>query len=224
MFCATANTNRHINSNTCKEGTLRHHRRINQQHSELAEISTVTINNITIDHVDTFKYLGRHLTATSTDITAVNSNLQKSRKTWGRISTVLKREGVDRKTMANFYKTVVQASLLYASETWKLPNHGLQQLNSFHHKVARNLSNRHISKIRDTEIWVYPNMPQVLEELGLNPIDQYIQKRKKKLVTWAQNRDIYHQARTIELNYGASVTFWGPDTPPVTNQENQNQN
>jgi hypothetical protein len=92
----------------------------------MAEISTVTINNVTITNVDTFKYLGCPLTATSTDLTAVNTNLQKSRKTWGRISTVLKREGADRKTMANFYKTVVQASLLYASETWKLPNHGLQ--------------------------------------------------------------------------------------------------
>jgi hypothetical protein len=108
--------------------------------------------------------------------------------------------------------------LLYASETWKIPNHG-QQLHSFHHKVARNHTNNHISKIRDTEIWFYPNMPQVLEEIGLLPINQHIQKHKKKLVMWAQNCDIYHQACTIELNYGASVTFWGPDTAPGTNHE-----
>jgi hypothetical protein len=85
-----------------KEGNKRHQRRLTKQHSEMAELSSITINNVPSDNVDTFKYLGRPLTATSTNITAVNTNLQKSRKNWGRVANILKREGAGWKTMANF--------------------------------------------------------------------------------------------------------------------------
>jgi Reverse transcriptase (RNA-dependent DNA polymerase) len=192
-YGATVNSNRHKNSQTCLRGTIRHQRRLQQLQNNQAQSSEIFINNTKIQHVNTFKYLGRPLSANSNDIPAVQYNLQKATKTWGRFNTLLKREGANRKTMANFYETIIQSSLLYASETWNIPQDGINNIEVFHNKVARHITNRHIRKIRDTDTWYYPNMNEVFKDIGLSPIQQYIDKRKKKLMVWAQNRSIYHE-------------------------------
>jgi 5-methylcytosine-specific restriction endonuclease McrA len=69
--------------------------------------------------------------------------------------------------MGNFYQAVVQSVLLYASETWQVSTDILTPLTAFHHKVARYKSNKHIPKLNNTKIWVYPNMNTVLQECGL---------------------------------------------------------
>jgi hypothetical protein len=50
-----------------------------------------------LEHIDTYKYLGRPVSATNYDQIALSSNLQKGRKTLGWMSTILKREGADPK-------------------------------------------------------------------------------------------------------------------------------
>jgi hypothetical protein len=171
--------------------------------------------------VDTFKYLGRPLSATGNDMVAIKYILSKARKTWGRFSTILKREGADIKTIANFYKAVVlvQATLLYGSDTWHIPKNALIPLESFHNKVARYISHQHIRKIHNTEIWVYPDMNRVLQDLNLRPIHQYIEKRKQTLLKWAQDRPIYQQARFMENSNNGESMFWGPTPNSIPAQE-----
>jgi hypothetical protein len=65
MYGKTILSTRHRNSQTCRDGTIRHQRRLQQLQNETAESSDILINNIIIEHVDTFKYLGRQLSATS---------------------------------------------------------------------------------------------------------------------------------------------------------------
>jgi hypothetical protein len=188
FFCHNGHLNRHQNSQSCRDGVLRHQRRQQQKQNEIAEATTVEINDTVIENVDTFKYLGRPISATSTDTVAINYNLRKARKTWGRISTILKREGANTKTMGNFYKAVVQSTMLYASETWQPKILDIQPLHVFHHKVARHITNRHIRKYPSSEVWFYPNMDTVMEEANLRPITEYIQKRKQTLLQWTRNR------------------------------------
>jgi hypothetical protein len=218
FFCTTANKPKHINSDFCRDGVLRHIRRQQQYLNELAQQTTIQIADTDLQNVDTFKYLGRPLSATGNDMVAIKYNLSQARKTWGRMSTILKREGADTKTMANFYKAVVQASLLYGSDTWHIPNNALIPLQAFHNKVARYISHQHIRKIPNTEIWVYPDMNRVLNDLNLLPISQYIEKRKQTLLKWAQDRPIYQQARFIENNSNRENRFWGP-TPNAINEQ-----
>jgi hypothetical protein len=99
--------------------------RLQQYANKLAENTNITINHQPLENIDTFKYLGRPMSATSNDIPAVNYNLKKSKKTWGRIRILSNREGADKKTSTNFYKTIIQSTLLYGSETWQLPQHGI---------------------------------------------------------------------------------------------------
>ena len=50
-----------------------------------------------MENVTTFKYLGRVMTEGDDDYTVVSGNLQKARKSWGRMSRILIQEGADPK-------------------------------------------------------------------------------------------------------------------------------
>ena len=54
------------------------------------------------------------------DWLAVVGNLGKARKSCGRLSWVLGREGAYPKVLGGFYKSVAQAVLLFGAETWVL--------------------------------------------------------------------------------------------------------
>ena len=66
------------------------------------------------------KYLGRTLTATDNDWSAVVRKLRKARRSWGWLSRVLVREGTDPKVSREFYISVTQAVLIFDSEKWVL--------------------------------------------------------------------------------------------------------
>ena len=78
----------------CLKGAERKRRRLaeteTKENSELA----FEAYGAPIESVMEFKYLGRILTATDDDLPAVVGNLQKARRSWGRLSQVLGREGV----------------------------------------------------------------------------------------------------------------------------------
>ena len=70
--------------------------------------------------VDSFKYLGRVLHQTDDDCPTVLRNIQRVRQVWGRLGKFLRREGADPIISEKFYRVVVQAVLLFGSETWVL--------------------------------------------------------------------------------------------------------
>ena len=55
-----------------------------------------------LENVTAFKYLGRVMTAGYDDWPAVVGNLQRARKSWGRLLQILSREGVDPKVSRIF--------------------------------------------------------------------------------------------------------------------------
>ena len=73
-----------------------------------------------LENVLAFNYLGRVMTAGDNNWPAVAGNLSKARKSWGRLSRILCREGADARVSGNFFKAVVQAVLLFRVETWVL--------------------------------------------------------------------------------------------------------
>ncbi len=70
--------------------------------------------------MEVFKYLGRMMAQDDDDIQAVRSQLRKARATWARVGQVLRSENVTPFVAARFYQAIVQAILLYGSETWVL--------------------------------------------------------------------------------------------------------
>ena len=70
-----------------------------------------------MEAVSEFRYLGRLITATDDDWSAVAGNIQKARVIWGRLARVLGREGADPKVSQRFYTAVTQQVLLFGAET-----------------------------------------------------------------------------------------------------------
>ncbi len=78
-----------------------------------------------------FKYLGWFLAYDDNDTQAMQGNLKKARKSWGLVSRILRAENVSPKVCGVFYKAIVQAVLLFGSETWKLSPLSLKRLEGF---------------------------------------------------------------------------------------------
>ena len=70
--------------------------------------------------VPSFKYLGRMMTVGDDHCPAVAENLVKARKSWGRLTRILSREGADKRMSGTFFRAVVQQVLLFGAETWVL--------------------------------------------------------------------------------------------------------
>ena len=98
--------------------------------------------------------------------------------------------------MGFFYKAVVQAVLLYGSESWVLSDGFLARLNAFHHRIACNITGLWgRPDPRDPDEWIYPDMEMVLEKAGLHSIETYIQKRKHTVLTnYVQPHSLWYRS------------------------------
>jgi len=129
---------------------------------------------------------------------AVNVRLNLAKAKWGRLSKVLVTTNSNPKVMARFYLAVVQAVLLYGSESWVIPSRTLQRIEAFHHRCARFMAHKHIRKMPDGH-WEYPPSEQVLRICGLRPITLYILRRKATLKrTYAEKHSsLYRRCKTL---------------------------
>jgi len=78
------------------------------------------VDEVPIDTVHEFKYLGHILSADDQDDAAVSFNINKANQAWWGMYPILCRDGANSYIMAHFYLAVVQAKLLFGSETWVL--------------------------------------------------------------------------------------------------------
>ncbi len=76
-----------------------------------------TVHGDVLERLKVFKYLGRLLAQDNNNAQAVQQQLRKARGIWARVGQVLRGENVGPQITAKFYKAVVQAVLLYSSET-----------------------------------------------------------------------------------------------------------
>ena len=89
---------------------------------------TFTAYGEDLERVEVFKYLGWLLAYNDNNSQAMRANLKKARKSWARVSRVLRAENASPKVCGVFYKAVVQAVLLFGSEMWKLSPASLKNL------------------------------------------------------------------------------------------------
>jgi Reverse transcriptase (RNA-dependent DNA polymerase) len=188
-------SNRHQQSQDCIKWTLiREQRQSNVSQQETARNTVFTTGGEKIENVTEFKYLGRILTNKDSDSAAVESNLQKARMKWGRISRLLTREGTYPKAMASFYKAIVQSVLLYGSESWVLSQEMERKLQSFHHRCARYIAREHIQQDEQGN-WTAPPSASVLEKTGLCTVQEYIRRRKATILEYARTTEILQKCK-----------------------------
>ena len=71
-----------------------------------------------LEMVNSFRYLGRVISAADEDWPKVVRNLAKVREVWNRMPRILSREGVAPQVFVFFIKARVQAVLIFGAETW----------------------------------------------------------------------------------------------------------
>jgi hypothetical protein len=169
---------------------------------------------VELERVRSFKYLGRILTDTDDDYPALYRNLSRARQRWGMVRRVLVRDGADPRTMAYFYKCVVQTVLLYGAETWVISNRMLRALEGFHYRVACQITGRRPQ--REGETWVHPPTAAVLEEAGMHSMGEYLSKHRAHLVTYVTNRPIFGLCQEAERLPGSRPRkFWWDQLVPL---------
>ena len=79
----------------------------------------------------------------------VRQNIMRARSVWGRLGTLLRREGADTKVSASFYVAVVQAILLYGSETWVLSASMEKRIEGTHTEFLRMITGKRENQLED---------------------------------------------------------------------------
>ena len=82
--------------------------------------------------VESYKYWDQIIHGVDKDWPAVLHNIPRSRQVWGRFWKLMRRERADLIISSKFYRTLVQAVLLFGSETWVLMEAMLQKIEGLH--------------------------------------------------------------------------------------------
>ena len=82
-------------------------------------------------------------------------NLKNSRKSWAQLTRILGREGANLRVSGMFFKAVVQAVLLFGSDTWVMTPCMEQALGSFQHRVIQQITGKH-PRSWEEGVWDYP--------------------------------------------------------------------
>ncbi len=123
-------------SKECQVGVEHHKQCKTAISSALALCQQFTVHGDVLERVEVFKYLGRMMAQDDNDIQAIRAQLRKARATWARVGQVLRSENASPPIAARFYQAIVQAILLYGSETWVISRTALTQLKGFHIRAA----------------------------------------------------------------------------------------
>ena len=101
-----------------QENNGREQQIVQQEDEETIEDNTMFL---VFKKVQELQYLGQIMTATDDDKAMVIHNLKKATKAWGNIRRLITYEKTcNLKAAVSVYRSIVESTLLYASETWVL--------------------------------------------------------------------------------------------------------
>ena len=103
----------HRSTAQCNRGAERKRRRLAAEEEGEVTARASSAYGCPMDMVNSFRYLGQVISATDNDWTAVVNNLSRARAVWGRMTRILSREGAALQVSGFFFKSVVQAVLLF---------------------------------------------------------------------------------------------------------------
>lgn len=152
----------------------------------------LSIDNVNIDEVDEFCYLGSIITKDGGAESDVVSRIKKARQAFGMLTNLWKSSQVTRNLKLRIFKSNVLSTLLYGSETWKVTATITNKLQVFVNRCLRR-----ILKIR----W-----PETISNVDLHKrckvdrIDVIVKKRKWSWIGHTLRRN----------NIASHVLDWNP--------------
>ncbi len=125
------------------------------------------------------------------DAPAVRAQIAKARGVWARVSAVLRSKNAAPKVCGMFYRAVVQSVLLYGSESWVLNPALLARLEEFHIRAAWRMAKEHQPRRGAHMVWDYPHSADVLEEIGLQTVEEYIRRWRNTVAEFIAMRPLF---------------------------------
>jgi hypothetical protein len=186
----------------------------------------ILVNDVAIKKVKDFKYLGAWIFSTEKDIEV------RIGSSWGTVLSlkkIWKSSDVSEQTKIHLFRTLVEAVLLYGSETWTLTKGLEQRLNSNYTKMIRC-----ILGIRYTE---HVSNDALFNRTKLRPISEFIQFRQHRfaghcmrakdqpvsdILTWqAQRRRGFGNKKTLPQLLVERIKIKGQYNMTVKNSRRQ---
>ena len=118
---------------------------------------------------------------------AVVGNFKKEWAIWAWMTRILVWEEANQRVSRMFYKSVVQAVLLFRSDTWVLNPHIGRALRSFQHRVARRITRKQ-PRQQDEAGSEYAPLVAEMEEVVFEKIRVYILKRQDRVAQYIATR------------------------------------
>ena len=91
--------------------------------------------------MEAFLYIGRTIAYNNNDWAAVYQNLQKSRRQWGMVASLMERTGETVWAQRPMYKAVAQPVLFYCSKRWMVTGDILKVLEGFRYRASQYSAN-----------------------------------------------------------------------------------
>ena len=136
-----------------------------------------------LEMATSLKYLGRVISETDNEWTAVVRILEREKTVWSRISRILSREGSKPLVSGFFFKAVIQAVLLFGAETWVATPCMGKALGGFQTQVKRRLTGQLLW--RKTEGKRRYNSAAVAREAaGFLTIEEYVRRRQNTVAQY----------------------------------------
>ncbi len=181
--------------------------------SALALRQQFMVHGDVLERVEVFKYLGQMMAQDNDDIQAIRAQLRKARATWARVGQVFWSENALPPIAARFYQAIVQAILLYGSETWVISRTALARLEGFHIRAAYRMAKANKHKCGPGNVWEYPRLVDNLKECGMKTMEEYIRIRRQTIATYVATRPILAECRRGERRRGAVPHQWWWELP-----------
>ena len=137
----------------------------------------------------------------------------RARKCWARLHRVLRAETADPRTCATFYRATVQAVLLFGSETWSITPSDRKLLEGFHTRCAWRMAQTNRPRRGPDGSWSYPLTEDVLKEVHLRTVDEYILERRQTIASYIASRPIFEECRGRERKRGTVTHQWWWEQP-----------
>jgi hypothetical protein len=199
---------RHTRMKECAIGMARQQQQEAAVASALVLCCQVMVHRDALEKVEVFKYLGRMKAQDKNNAQAVRHQLRKAWGTWARIGQVLRSKITTPRVAAKFYKAVVQAVLLYGSETWNLAKAVWARLEGFHVRAAYRMLQVHWPKWVAGNQWKYPKTSDILEEYGMATMQHYIKKRRATMAIYIADRPILEACQKWECKRDLHLRQW----------------
>ncbi len=126
---------------------------------------------------------------------------------------VLRSENTPPPIAARFYQAIVQAILLYGSETWVISRTALARLEGFHIQAAYRMAKTNKPKRSPGNVWEYPRLVDVLKECGMKRMEEYIRICRQTIATYVATRPILAECRRGERRRRAVPHQWWWELP-----------